>query len=145
MKIQLVRDVKPPSRGTSRSAGVDFYVPNNFEKKVLYKGDSVFIPSGVRVQVPDGYAFIAHNKSGIATKFGLVVGACVVDEDYEGEIHLHVIKATNIPDYVMIEPGMKIIQLLLLPVYYAPIEIVNELPERNTERGTGGFGSTGIY
>jgi dUTP pyrophosphatase len=124
---------------------VDFYVPNNFEKKVLYKGDSVFIPSGVRVQVPDGYAFIAHNKSGIATKFGLVVGACVVDEDYEGEIHLHVIKATNIPDYVMIEPGMKIIQLLLLPVYYAPIEIVNELPERNTERGTGGFGSTGIY
>jgi dUTP pyrophosphatase len=145
MKIQLVRDVKQPIRGTNKAAGIDFFVPNDFKKTRLFKGDQILIPSGVKAQVPTGYALIAHNKSGISTKLGLVVGADTVDEDYEGEIHLHLIKVTNMPDYVDIEPGMKIVQFILQPMYYSNVEVVNELPKRESERGSGGFGSTGIY
>jgi dUTP pyrophosphatase len=144
MKVQLVRDVKAPTRGTSKSAGLDFYVPEDFENKILFKGDSALIPSGVKVQVPEGYALIAHNKSGVATKYGLVIGASVVDEDYEGEIHIHVIKVSNDPIMMEIKRGMKLVQFVLVPINYADVMLVNELPKRNTERGEGGFGSTGL-
>jgi dUTP pyrophosphatase len=92
--------------------------------------------------VPEGYALIAFNKSGIATKQGLIVGACVVDEDYEGEIHIHMM---NVEDKVIdIIPGQKLVQFVLVPVNYQNVEIVNELPKRQSERGEGGFGSTGL-
>lgn len=143
MKIQLTRDVKAPSRGTPLSAGLDFYVPNDFESVVLQKGESALISSGVKVHVPSGRALVAFNKSGVATKLGLMVGACVVDEDYEGEIHLHVINATD--GDVTIKPGMKLVQFLLLQVDYVTPQVVDFLYPRNTERGAGGFGSTGTH
>jgi dUTP pyrophosphatase len=143
MKIKLVRDVKVPSRGTSKSAGIDFFVPNDFEKISLFPGDSILIPSGVKVQVPEGHALIAFNKSGIATKSRLAVGASVVDEDYEGELHLHLYN-TSQNKIVQIEPGMKITQFILIPVNYQNVQIVNEFESRQSERGSGGFGSTGI-
>ena len=103
MKVKLVRKVKAPSRGTSVSAGLDFYVPDDFKATKVWPGKAVLIPAGIKAQVPEGYALIAFNKSGIATKEGLVVGACVVDEDYEGEIHIHMI---NVGDKVVdIIPG----------------------------------------
>lgn len=143
MKVQLTRDVKAPSRGTPLSAGLDFYVPNDFESVVLQKGESALIPSGVKAHVPSGRALVAFNKSGVATKLGLMVGACVVDEDYEGEIHLHVINATD--GDVTIKPGMKLVQFLLLQVDYVTPQVVDFLYPRNTERGDGGFGSTGTH
>lgn len=143
MKIQLTRDVKPPSRGTSLSAGLDFYVPNDFKSITLQSGQAALIPSGVKAHVPKDRALVAFNKSGVATKLGLVVGACVVDEDYEGEIHLHVINSTN--GDVTVNPGMKLVQFILLPVDYTVPEVVDELLPRNTERGAGGFGSTGTH
>ena len=79
MKIQKIRDVKTPGRGTSQSAGIDFYVPEDFTTSVLQPGESVLIPSGIKVQVPTGYMLTAFNKSGVATKQGLSIGACVVD------------------------------------------------------------------
>jgi dUTP pyrophosphatase len=142
MKVQRIRDVKLPSRGTSASAGIDFFVPNDFEPKTLKIGEHTLIPSGVKVQVPEGHAMVAFNKSGVATKNGLIVGACVVDEDYEGEVHLHVINVTD--GEVAINPGMKLTQFVLLPVNYSTPEEVYQLESRNTERGSGGFGSTGI-
>ena len=142
MKIKLVRKVKEPSRGTSVSAGLDFYIPDDFKATKVWPGKAILIPSGVKAQVPEGYALIAFNKSGIATKEGLIVGACVVDEDYEGEIHIHMI---NVGDKVVdIIPGQKLVQFVLLPVNYQNIEVVNELPQRQSERGEGGFGSTGL-
>jgi dUTP pyrophosphatase len=142
MKIKLIRDVKPPSRGTSKSAGLDFFVPNDFQSYPLHPGESILIPSGVKTQVPEGYALIAFNKSGVATKLRLSVGACVVDEDYEGEIHLHLYN-TSPHTVVTIEPGMKLTQFILIPVNYQNVEIVNEFESRQSERGSGGFGSTG--
>ncbi len=142
MKILKVRDVKTPSRGTSQSAGIDFYVPNDFPGvHFLAPGQAVNIPSGIKAEIPKGFVLIAFNKSGVALKKGLTVGACVVDEDYQGEIHLHVY---NSSDYVtQIEPGEKLMQFVLLPTYYCEITEVAELFNSESERGTGGFGSTG--
>ena len=142
MKVQKLRDVKTPNRGTSVSAGIDFYVPEDFETTTLKPGESVLIPSGIKVQIPRGYALIAFNKSGVAVKQGLSVGACVVDEDYEGEVHLHMINTSD-KDQV-IATGQKIVQFVLIPVSYFDVEEVDEIQSRNTERGAGGFGSTGL-
>ena len=146
LKVSLVRDVKPPARGTEGSAGIDFFVPNDYPQSlcVLAPGDRCFIPSGVKANVPPGYALIAFNKSGVALKKQLFVGACVVDSDYQGEIHLHLVNTSN--RSVEIQPGEKILQFCLVPVDHGLVEIVDEqdLFSEKTTRGTGGFGSTGI-
>ena len=145
MRICKIREVKTPTRGTSQSAGLDLYVPNDFEETVVQPGGSVFIPSGIRADVPEGFALIAFNKSGVALKKNLSVGACVVDEDYQGEIHLHLYNFGN--NDVAITPGEKLVQMVLLPVSYDDVEVVEEsqLFNSSTERGSGGFGSTGRF
>ncbi len=142
MKISKVKNVKTPSRGTEKSAGIDFYIPSGIIASIP-PNTSVCVPSGIKADVPEGYALIAFNKSGIALKHNLIVGACVVDEDYQGEIHLHVINVGN--SDVNLEAGSKLIQFLLLPVFYDKIEEVSleNLYEKASSRGEGGFGSTG--
>lgn len=140
-----IRDVKAPQRGTDLSAGIDFFVPNSFETRKLFPGDDILIPSGVKVRVPMGYALIFFNKSGRAVKDRLQVGACVVDEDYQGEVHLHVYNTGREP--VMIHPGDKLTQGLLIPVGLG--NVIEVFPGEDlfngqkTDRGEGGFGSTG--
>lgn len=144
MRIVKVRNVKTPTRGTGLSAGLDFYIPNDFETKQIWPGESINIPSGIRARIPRGCALIMFNKSGIATKYQLQVGACVVDEDYQGEIHLHVMNVGKEP--VILKPGMKLVQGLVMPIVYAGVEVLeseDELFQKPTERGTRGFGSTG--
>ena len=123
MKFCKIRDVKTPVRGTPLSAGIDFFVPNDFPgTHYLTSGDAINIPSGIKAKVPEGYALIFFNKSGVAVKKDLQVGACVVDEDYQGEIHLHV---RNIGTGVQtITPGEKLAQALLIPVIYEGLEEV---------------------
>ena len=146
MKFLKTRDVKTPTRGTSQSAGIDLYIPNDFPYTKLKPGDSCLIPSGLRVNVPEDHVFIAMNKSGIATKRGLQVGACVIDEDYQGELHLHLTNVSN--KHAAIDGGDKIVQCLLMPISYRLVELVDNEEDlydgKVTERGTGGFGSTGV-
>lgn len=144
MKIVKVRNVKSPTRGTRLSAGLDFYIPEDFGTKQVWPGESINIPSGIRARVPRGCALIMFNKSGIATKYQLQVGACVIDEDYQGEIHLHVMNVGK--EVVILKPGMKLVQGLVMPVFYVGMEVLeseDELFPQSTERGHGGFGSTG--
>ncbi len=145
MKISKIRSVKTPNRGTPESAGLDFFVPSDFETKELLPGDSIFIPSGIRANVPSGHALIAFNKSGVALKKNLSIGACVVDEDYQGEIHLHLYNFGK--EKTSISPGEKLVQMVLVPVSYDTVEVVqeNSLFQSSTERGSGGFGSTGNF
>ena len=82
MKIAKVKDVKTPSRGTKKSAGIDFFVPNDFIEVILKPQQAILIPSGIKVDVPQGYALIAFNKSGIATKKQLIAGACISADTY---------------------------------------------------------------
>ena len=142
MKISKVRKVKTPTRGTQLSAGIDFYVPQDYSC-TLSPGSSCLIPSGIKANVPEGCALVAFNKSGIAVKKSLHVGACVVDEDYQGEIHLNLMNVGK--KEVEINSGDKILQFVLLPVFYDIIEEVDakDLYKSQTERGAGGFGSTG--
>ena len=146
MKIAKVRDVKTPTRGTEGSAGIDFYVPNDFPEslRLIEPGERYLIPSGIKANVPEGYALIAMNKSGVATKKSLTVGACVVDSDYQGEIHMHLINVGNYATKVV--PGEKLVQFLLVPINHCKVEEVEEknLFEFETVRGAGGFGSTGV-
>lgn len=162
MKICRIRDVKVPNRGTDRSAGIDFFIPENSEDFVsaftdknkditinsvgifIEPGQRVNIPSGIKANVPKGYALIAYNKSGVSLKYGLDIGASVVDEDYQGEIHLSLVNASN--KQVHIAYGQKIVQFILLPVFYDSIEEVSEEDcfDFETQRGSGAFGSTGV-
>ena len=146
MKITKIRDVKTPIRGTEGSAGIDFFVPEDFPKDLctIQPNERFFIPSGIKANVPDGFALIAFNKSGVALKKGLLVGASVVDSDYQGEIHLHLVNTSY--KAVTIEPGEKLTQFLLIPVDHCEITVVeeDELFTEETTRGSGGFGSTGV-
>jgi len=146
MKISKIRNVKTPRRGTEGSAGIDFFVPDDYPTDLcsVRPGERFFIPSGIKANVPNGYALIAFNKSGVALKKGLMVGACVVDSDYQGEIHLHLVNTSD--KDVTIEPGEKLTQFLLVPVDHSMVEVVNtnDLFDNESERGAGGFGSTGV-
>ena len=136
LRFTKVRDVKSPQRGNPNDAGLDFFVPENFNNGFQMKlkpGNEVNIPSGLKIDIPKGYALMQVNKSGISTKHGLEVGACLIDEGYQGEIHLHVYNRKQASTALVqpleskiavIKPGMKIMQAILVPVSYAePIEV----------------------
>lgn len=144
LKFIKIREVQTPEYGTIGSAGIDFFVPKDFVGVHLKPNESVLIPSGIKARVPDNMVLIAFNKSGVATKKRLVVGAEVVDSDYQGEIHLHVYN-TGTAD-MFVEPNDKIMQFILLPYIHAELDECLELEEvftDTTSRGEKGFGSTG--
>jgi dUTP pyrophosphatase len=141
-----VREVETPTIGTVGSAGIDFYIPKEFSSDFLtiLGNSSILIPSGIKVNLPSNTCLILHNKSGISTRDNLIVGACVIDEDYQGEMHFHLFNMTK--GEVRLKPGQKIVQGILLPNYckdlvQLPIE---DLYSVTSERGDGGFGSTGV-
>lgn len=142
MKYSKVREVKSPNRGTKNSAGIDFYIPVGFDQKVL-PGDSALIPTGIKIDIPDGTMLQVRNKSGISSKYGLLVGACIVDSDYQGEMHINVWNVSN--KSVTLLAGNKIVQMILSPILLPELEevIEEDLFIDETERGSGGFGSTG--
>lgn len=146
LRFSKVRKVKTPQRGTVGSAGIDFFVPEGVINDITTIGAhmSVSVPSGIRVDVPEGFALVAFNKSGVALKKNLIVGACVVDSDYQGEVHLHVMNVGGQP--VCIQPGEKLVQFLLLPVDHCDLQEHrdDELFDEATTRGDGAFGSTGV-
>ena len=145
MKIFKTRNVHTPSRGTRKSAGYDFYIPNDFLPTIIEPGGSINIPSGIHVKFETpNVVGIFFNKSGLASKQKLQVGACVIDEDYQGEVYLNV---HNLGEReVTLKPGMKLVQMVILPVIYEDIVVGEDLWDlypAKSERGAGGFGSTG--
>ena len=139
MKFLKTRDVKDPSRGTPQSAGIDLFIPNDFTPQFIRPGDSILIPAGLKVNIPHNHVFLMMNKSGVATKKHLDVGACVIDEDYQGEIHIHLMNVGN--ESTSLSPGEKIAQCLLMPVVYADVDVVESEDSlwegKATERGEG--------
>ena len=146
LQIYKTKDVKTPER-KGRNAGFDFFVPEDYPTTHLLPRGSITIPSGIKVRLPEGYVLIAFNKSGLAANYKLHVGACVVDENYTGEIHLDVHNRSY--NEFLITPGLKLMQFILIKqVYHEVVEIESEdelYANFNTkERGRAGFGSTGI-
>lgn len=142
LKIKKVREnAKIPTRATTGSAGMDLYACID-EPITLKKGDKAIIPTGIAIGLDDPhYAAFIYARSGLAIKhgIGLLNSVGVIDSDYRGEICVGVIKQTD-PEYT-IEPFERIAQMVIQPVELPEIVEVENLDD--TDRGSGGFGSTG--
>lgn len=142
LKIKKVREnAKIPTRATIGSAGMDLYACID-EPITLKKGDKAVIPTGIAIGLDDPhYAAFIHSRSGLAIKhgIGLLNSVGVIDSDYRGEICVGVIKQTE-GEYT-IEPYERIAQMVIKRVELPEIVEVSALDE--TDRGAGGFGSTG--
>ena len=129
-----------PTYGSAEAAGADLYACLD-GAVVIAPGETAFIPTGLAMEIPKGYAGLAYARSGLACKKDLApankVG--VIDSDYRGEfmIALH----NHGSETRVIEHGERIAQLVITPVFTPGFTEVSELSD--TERGTGGFGSTG--
>jgi dUTP pyrophosphatase len=144
IKMWKIRDVKTPERGTELSSGIDFFVPEALFPWYIEPGEDALIPSGLKIKLPKGTDLVFQNKSSVAKKL-LIIGAQVVDNDYQGEVHLHLINVGT--ETQVIDPGAKLAQGIVRYVRYDEIELVNSHQALyggvQTERGDGGFGSTG--
>lgn len=141
LKIKKLKEnAKIPTRGTDGAAGFDLYACID-EPLTLNKGDTALIPTGIAIAVPEGYAAFIHSRSGLSIKKGICLlnSVGVVDSDYRGEVCVGVIKATDGP--YTIEPFERIAQMVIKQVCIPTLVETTELDD--TDRGTGGFGSTG--
>lgn len=141
MKVKKIHpDAKLPSYGSKDAAGADLYAYLK-EAVTILPGETKMIPTGICMEIPQSYAGFIYARSGLASKKGLApankVG--VVDSDYRGEIlvalHNHSLQAQNV------EPYERIAQMVIAPFIQVTFEEVEDLSY--TERGAGGFGSTG--
>ena len=142
LKIKKVREnAKIPTRATSGSAGLDLYACID-EPITLNKGDKAVIPTGIALGLDDShYAAFIHSRSGLAIKHGIALlnSVGVIDSDYRGEVCVGVVKLTEEP--YTIQPFERVAQMVIKPVELPEIVEVEELDD--TDRGAGGFGSTG--
>ena len=168
-----IREVKQPTKAHPTDAGIDFFVPDAKDWTDEYKsmirsysknpnhqdlvfigvngvevapGAHVAIPSGIKTIIPTGLAMMMVNKSGVATKLKLDHSACLIDSEYRDELIFCFFN--NNQDRVVIEPGMKLTQGLIVPVIDVAVqEVLNCVYDdlgKQTDRG-GGFGSSGSH
>lgn len=141
INIKMVsHNAQMPSRGSNAAAGWDLYSANS-EPVIIPAGYTVKIGTGIAAEIPDGYFGALYARSGMASSKGLApankVG--IIDSDYRGEIIVPLHNHGN--EMQIVEPGTRIAQLVVMP--YLPIDfnVVENL--NTTNRGEGGFGSTG--
>ena len=129
-----------PTYGSDYAAGADLYACLD-EAVEIAPGDTFLVKTGIAMELPEGYAGLIYARSGLATKKGLApankVG--VVDSDYRGEVMVSLHNHSK--DKQVIEPGERIAQMVITPYIQSLYNVVEELSD--TERGAGGFGSTG--
>lgn len=141
LKVKRIREnATVPKRQTDGSAGYDLSACINGDIAIPV-GEIRAIPTGISVEFGNNYALMIYARSGLASKYGITLANCVgvVDSDYRGEIKVPLINLGQ-EEFVVTE-GMRIAQMVLTPIATPKLEIVEELGE--TERGAGGFGSTG--
>jgi len=138
---KIDQSIALPAYSTRGSAGLDLRACMD-EAVVLRPGSTELIPTGLAIYIQDpGYAAVILPRSGLGHKHGIVLGNLVglIDSDYQGEL---MISAWNRGDTeFVIEPGDRIAQLVVIPVQQVKFELVEDFT--NTERGAGGFGSSG--
>ena len=130
-----------PSRGSELAAGYDLYACLEQSYVTIQPHETVKVGTGLSIQPPKGYFGAIFARSGLATKQGLRPANCVgvCDEDYTGEYIVAIHNDTN--NMKIIENGTRIAQLVFLPYLNVEFEEVDSLDKTN--RGAGGFGSTG--
>ncbi len=140
-RLSHAKDIDLPSYATPGSAGFDLRAAVE-DKVVLEPGERALIPTGIILEIPEGYEGQVRPRSGLAVNKGVTVlnSPGTIDSDYRGEIKVILINLGK--EKVEIKRGDRIAQLVISPVVKADIEEVEDLSE--TLRGSGGFGSTGI-
>ena len=143
MKIKvkkLTPEAVMPTLGSRFAAGADLYSAENGDV-VIAPGETKFIGTGLAVEIPEGYVGLVYARSGLACKRGLapanIVG--VIDSDYRGVIKVALLYHGKEPQ--TLEKGERIAQMVIAPYLSVSYEEADELSD--TERGEGGFGSTG--
>ncbi|SHJ44032.1 dUTP pyrophosphatase [Ruegeria lacuscaerulensis ITI-1157] len=148
VEIRVIREdgadpaVALPSYETAGAAGADVRanLPDR-GKIVLMPGERALVPTGLRIEIPDGYEVQVRPRSGLALKHGITLPNApgTIDSDYRGPLGVIVLNAGQ--DRFEIAHGDRIAQLVVAPVVQARFELTGRL--RQTQRGAGGFGSTG--
>lgn len=139
-------DLPAPAQATEGSAGYDLTVCDPLAKRerrsimlVIPSGAMRIISTGWRVAIPPGHVGLIRDRSGTATNVGLTTRAGVIDADYRGEIRVVVVNEGH--NWVYLRHGKRIAQMIIVPIHVGGSIVVESLPD--TERGSGGFGSTG--
>lgn len=136
MKIMLDKGAKMPTRAHETDAGLDLY---SRETTIVSAKESAVFDTGVHIELPPDTVGYIKGKSGLNVKYGIVVPDGTVDEGYTGSIR---VKLYNLSGYdYKVSKGDKICQLVIHPILKPELEVVDSLAD--TERGSGGFGSTG--
>lgn len=142
MKVKIKKELpgaKSPTYGTVLAAGFDLYAA---EPAIVLSGETVIVSTGLVFEIPEGYEVQVRPRSGLSAKTKLRIANApgTIDADYRGVVGIIV---ENIGQHlVKIHKGERIAQGILAPVLRAEFEEVNELSD--TDRGTGGFGHTGV-
>jgi dUTP diphosphatase len=143
VKVQILRldngkDLPLPAYATAGSAGLDLRAADAF---TLKPGERALVPTGIAIALPQGFEAQVRPRSGLAVKHGVTVlnAPGTIDADYRGEIKVPMINHGS--DDFVIARGDRIAQMVIAPVTIAALTEVDRLEE--TERGSGGFGSSG--
>lgn len=167
LKYATVRNVKYPERGHATDAGIDFRCPkidDSFVEDLLSKdanrnieirggsilipqGENATIPTGIKVEIPYGYMGLFLNKSGVASKNDVLIGAQVIDTFYSGEVHIDLHNVGN--NMFVVSEDMKLAQMVVTPILSCDLTLCDEdalydWMKSDETRGEGGFGSTGV-
>jgi dUTP diphosphatase len=136
---RLRDDAVLPTRAYRGDAGLDLVA---CERHELGPGERALVGTGIAVAIPDGHAGLVTPRSGLAAKNGITIVNTpgLVDSGYRGELRV-ILHNTDRHETLVIEPGMRIAQLVVVAVPEAALREVDELPE--SERGSSGFGSSG--
>lgn len=126
-----------PTRAHKDDAGLDLYAT---EDAVVFRDGSYTFDTGIHVAIPQGYVGFLKSKSGLNVNNG-IQSSGVIDAGYTGSIHVKLYNHSH--KMVRIKRGQKISQLVILPIITPELELVDDLDD--TERGDGGFGSSGAF
>lgn len=142
-------NVVPPTRSNPSDAGLDIYFshPESSEEVIIYPNTGALFRTGLRFGVPHGYMLQIMNRSSVASKRSLLVGACVVDSGYDGEVFVNLHNVGIKPQ--VIRHGDKIAQAVLIPIvpfraYRRHDGDLYGYPITMSERGDGALGSTDV-
>lgn len=138
---RITHTAQMPHRGSEEAAGYDLYADTNMRIDIA-PHESVKVGTGLAMEIPKGFFGAIFARSGVACRQGLRPSNCVgvIDSDYRGEIMVDVRNDTN--EHQTITKQMRIAQLVIMPYLECDFEEVKELDD--TQRGNGGYGSTGV-
>ncbi len=130
-----------PAYATDGAAGMDVQAAVE-DQTILAPGERLAVPTGLAMAIPAGFEVQVRPRSGLALRHGLTIANApgTIDSDYRGEVKIMLINLGR--EEVAISRGMRIAQLVVAPVSRAGLALVDSL--RSTDRGSGGFGSTGL-